>query len=234
MKRMTQSNHWRLKQWPVWWEHWQGPSILSSQWWPVRLDITDILMRVSDAPDFGILELKPLSMLYLVENIEVYLTFLSAFILRINLLLPSLQSKEYLAHSKCSWCESCIFWTLIIVSVHLGLRPRLPVTCFCYICCGSFSFLLEPTVYLEVAVIVCFFFFLVLPKPWDSRKTCIAFIERKKVYSLFFLKSCPSYPSQQFCVRILSLLNQFGDYFLYIWMKESCLPSAFFAGTSCV
>jgi len=43
-------------------------STLSSQGWPVRLDITGVLMRDSDAPDLGVLELNPLSVLYLVDN----------------------------------------------------------------------------------------------------------------------------------------------------------------------
>ena len=79
----------------------------------------------------------------------------------------------------------------------------------------------------------CVVFFLLLPKSWDSRKTCMDFIERKKVSSLI-LRSCPSYPSQQCSVRILSRLVSLESIsFTSEWRNLVCY-AAFFAGTSCV
>lgn len=91
------------------------------------------------------------------------------------------------------------------------------VTCWYYISRVP-SLPLQPTRYLKVADF-CILFFLILMKPSDSRKMPIYFVEGKEVYSLFFLRSCPSCLSP----RTLSLLIP-GACLLHTRMRESCLP----------
>lgn len=100
----------------MWWEYRQGPSMLSSQGWPVRLDKADISVRNPGIPGSSILELKPISVSYLIDNIRKWteLLSLSIFIFKIGLLMPPLENKGCVMHSKCFCCECCIFYQIIV------------------------------------------------------------------------------------------------------------------------
>lgn len=132
--------------------------------------------------------------------------------------MPLLQSKECLTHSQCFLFGSCIFCSLLIASTDSTLRPKFTITCQHYMC---WVLSLSSKIH-GVQESWCFS---MLPEPSDSRKTCIAFIERKEVYSSFFLRWCPSFSDQWFwpCEDFV-IPSQFRDYLIHTRMRESCLP----------